>query len=873
MSDVFAVMDLWGTGTCGCYSASGETDAAIMNNETVVLHPILVCPESNTNRQNYVMSENQVLLDDCIVENNDGTFLISTGNMISLDKIITSLYESEYRKGKDKLQSWARGELQYLPALGKSSEFIIPVPDRLTVDSQTVVIDALRTGLGKNCTLLWRSVAAYLGNRKRFPIQLRKNDKVAVVDIEKTGITISYLWIDIERKRGELIPAHRLFYDSESGKRKAENYPYDVHQQSSVYTVSMPYQLDNGMLIPAVKRKKSVHNIDAAVDSLYRCQCSAVIVIGKIGEPLKQTITARFHNTVFDENEESILYGCACFANCIQHKIVSYYDECEALSLVVTTKNEQYHFKTLIEDSKKLESGLFIHGKTVDGVFLNAGSTAVDFYLRLGPAVRYGRLKSISQPYSVPEDLKAELHGKSIELELKPALVAGQGRATVDISPKESKYKSIIPDVRLDWELMKEARDKSIPITVEYLEENMQRSFPPDIPYAKAKDYISPSIGNYIRGFISNPNSNPAINLNSPVWPNQNKKDVSKFVKLNTFGVPVTGYDGLPSYGRYGKEIYYHFFDAVDRNFSSGSGLMKVAAWTYHPDSFPRIMEYVRSHLKRMVRGSGGNMVLPPEEASFIANMFVTGDDALLFMSAFQKKISRMYSGGIVTGGNNWYRAAYQIMMSNPEIFNQIMKNGNEDLYKILNALIYFYYANASSRRYIVCSTICKVLCFLLKARSVDSSFCKAGEEDVLSFDSCYFALLNLLSSAGNPEVVKEAIRKYNRLLGIQTKSADVKSIISVFEKVFMYLGKEIQFPELRSSLIEYYDILIGKVERSDENIGLRKIIDSIYKRNNGFAGNTKISQWGGILNNYLNGKGNLNIPVAALGSDGNVND
>ena len=847
MSGNLSVFDLWGTGKFYIYNQLGTMDATKVSD--ISLPQILVLPPSDSNKQPYVIGKKDIRLDD-ILRKISGKYVFDLSNTISMRRLLALLYEQKRPAHcKINLRDWfhAINPLTNDSGIRESSEIVIPVPDRLSVDAQDILLGSSNSGLGQKCTLLWRSVAAFLGNAERLPETLRVGDKIAVVDVEATGTTISYLWLD--ECDGHHVPAHRLFMDSDTGTRQKTNYPFDDRILPESIQSSIPYAMENGMLVPHSGTNITLINPLDGLMKLNRADCRAIIAIGRFSKAGEDYLRFNFNNTIFDRTGESIAYGAACFANCKQNGITAYYDECEALSLVVAGRDEKYSFKVLIKENQKLRSGLRISGETVDGIFLQPGSKSADFYLRLGRIDRNGKLKSYSQPYEIPDEMKKDLHGKPIELLLQPSLVAGQGRANVEIVPKNRRYVSFIPPVFLDWEEMKDSG-----ITLNLLEETMERSFPPDIPYPrKVSSYYLPyGVLNNIRYFLNDESLLTCDNLNHSQWPNTNRNNVSRFIRLNTFGVPVSDDDGLPRNPEH-RALCERFFRELDKRYlkTESSSLITSAAWTYHPEYVPHIMESVREHARHM-KSFRNNLGLQPGEASFFANMFTSKSDALLFMHAFFEKLSTgdYYNG--VTNANNWYRAAYQVLMSNNSIFSEITK---KDMYTAFALMICSYYANKDST--VIHSNIVKVLCFSLKYRQYSSGFCKSDESGELTLDGCFFILLNLLSSDYSIQAVEDYLNRYLQLLSLDNRSPSVQQIIRVYKSIGSKLAERTIIQNIFNEYYTNEEIkrIESKLEISRDDIRKMAKVNSVY-----FPGT-----WANILNKYLNGKGNLNIPVSDL--------
>lgn len=840
----YSVLDFFGTGKYYDFEPIEKTDARKL--DEACLPMILVSPKNNSNKQSYVIDSSHVILDDLVIHSPKGIY-IDESQAVDLRMVLSSLDKDS--DNTQKLRDWFHAISPFFGnKILKASEIIIPIPDRFSAYSQDKILEVSRKEAGKKTTLLWRSVAAFLGNIEKIGKPLNKYDRVAVVDVEATGTTITYLWID--ECDGYEIPAHRLFLNSDTGDIRYENYPFNRIVDSKYLGPKIPYKIIDGMLSPAELSSDFTEDPFYGIQGIARSKPSAVIAIGALSAEIINTLKFFFRDLVIDVTGESIAYGAACFANCKSNGITAYYDECEALSLVVADRKEKYQFKTLIAANRKLRSGLKIKGETVDGIFLRLDSKTADFHLRLGEPKRNLPLKSLSQKYEIPEEFRNDLHGKTIELKLFPTLDAGQGRASVEISPKENKYMKVINPVLLDWEKMQDANT-----TLAGLEENMERSFPPDIPYVKKKrsGNLSREMCRDIEHFILNNVPLTSTDLNKSQWPNKNSNDISRFVRENLFGVPTEDDDGLPMDSKQ-KDLCLRFFNTIDKRFNNAknSDLVTLAAWTYHPKEVPYITEYMRNKAKCFLqtRYYSEKISISQGEASFYANMFITRDDGVLFMKAFFKKLSTgsYYKG--VDNANHWYRAAYQIMMSNPDVF-EVLANDIGSIYSALDMLICSYYDNFGSAN--ICSNIYKVLCFMLKLRGVCSGFCRASDGKNKTIDDSYFILLNLLSSEDEDSVRAFLVRYFE----LRNKIAECKGkIFDVYKAVCNQL-QDCRFEIIDECAQISVDNVVSLSAFGEKQLRYLVQKNAAYKRES--------KGWDKILNLYLNGKGNLSIPIADL--------
>ena len=850
MSERVAVYDLWKTCSFSLFECEAFTKT-----EDVPLYKLLVQPGDHVNKLPYIMGDGHFILDDIIRRDERGGFVMDCSNVQTLGALLLSLEGKNSKKHNQALEDWFSASRRFVrdELIDSSSKLVITVPDRLPADGQDRLLNAFRRGVGKGGTLLWRSVAAYLGVREQLErFNLRAGDKVAVIDSESTGVTVSYLWVD-RTPEGRLVPAHRLYWDSDRDNcRFVKNYPFRAVLASEDFTPSLPYRLSDGMLVPSSGCDKQPRGYDwSGLD------CKLAISIGKNNIPFSWR---REKMLITDESGEALNKGAAYFADCLNKGIIAYYDECESLGLVVQPEDEErYEYKVLIAGSTRATADR-ITGGEISGIMLPAGTREKKFYLRLGELGRDKRLRILSQPIEIPEELEEIFHGRPIELVLRPSLMPGQGRARVEITTKDIEFRKIMPELTLDWENMEWAyNNDGDPLTVDYLEEHMERSYPVDMPYTRRRDSYDYYAEREIRRFVWG--SADDLNLNHPEWPNKySSKPAERFVKVNIFGVPDGDSDGLPY--QMDEQICAELFKKLNELYKDPDAdkkrIVKIAAWTYHYEELPDIMDGMRKEAGRLTS-------LSAEYASFYANMFRSKDDAALFLSAFQKKMSGYTAGGGVTKANEWYRAAYQVLMSNSEVM-ETFKDDDDFVYSIIEALISSYFANKNS--YVITSNISRTLCFYLKTRRYRKGFCSKSEKPGSTLDDYYYMLLQIQSGKGTDEDIFGFIQRYHQISKVAYTDRNMFIIWHLYiarcpvAKIDAFLKRL----GCRDISVKSYAEIKDEMDRdanlksSFSAIGREiRIVDKVMP--NGRL----VDPWREYLNMYLNGKGNMDLPVAIL--------
>lgn len=759
------------------------------------IHPLLVIPrDEDSNRAPYIVSKDDLVLDDMIVSRHydvDKGSISGYGfdfsRVHSIDKMMHGLIlpiqekalpdvpdcrsfrlhkdgKVEYQRYGGYLRHWfyAQNELvsQYVDSqkdIADAAYTIIPITERFDVDAQEYLIRANSTS-GSKTALIWRSVAACIGVEEQLKANgLHEGSIVYVFDFNNLSNTVSK--ITMHELDGRLIPGHHLFKRTGQDTYDKTNYPIDKYSIiNDNLNYDFPYDTDSNGLIPA----KPLRRISYTGTIDLEEQAEFLILIGDVSysqiNQLKQEVSEdRVYRDLYGE---SVVIGAGRFANRMDHHIVSYYDECEELSLAIINADEEVELKTLIEASSKLTGGLAVKGKPIEGVGLNTASPVVDFYLLLGKRGRDVPLKVLSQ--ELHASTKLQNNARKIPLVLNPSLVAGQGRAKVQVDTLRPEDSEFFQSVYLDWENMKDAVDEKTrtPITVEFLEETMERSFPTSLPavcmnlskfrskFRKFEMYTQYPIGPF-----------PAADINYPSMPNRGiKKGVDQFVRENVFGNPRSDRD-LPISNRE-RDACIRFFKVLNEQYLSNlndSRYITPISWTYHSEYFPEFMDSIRSKLKGIANGSCGGLAI--QELSACANMLENDSDLILFMEAFFKIVHK-YNAIM-----HWLRVGYQVLMYNTTFLKYI------DIDKVYICIDDVLAYLPHSRSTVTVNTVLSFFIFLLKVRRYHPSFCKKTSDDLR--DRKYYTKLMYLTMPLDEGAFKSIVRARQSIFlkGIEDKA------------------------------------------------------------------------------------------------------
>lgn len=736
----FGVFDISGSKKYYSFTALGKMDAKQV--KSYDLSPVVVIPRNHEkiNKKPYLMDRNNIKLDDLISSYEHPSFDFS--NLYSIDKLMLNLdygienNSSRYKVNKtnkntnknDYLRHWfslSRSKIsQQLDNDGLKSPRvnIIPIPDRLSVDAQDEILKSFG-GNGKN-VLLWRSVAACIGIEEvLLNSGLKEGSIVEVIDCNSTGVVVSK--ITMHEENGRLIPGHRIYYDCDSGQRKTENYPLEEDYMSyDAASGILPFDISSQETFesrtptnPRICKNYKLSNIPDFVIALGDCTAFSFSLVSS--------------NALYkDKNGECVVKGAGRFANRMSNKIVSYFDECDELSLVIFTKQETVLFKTLIKGTDKLKGGINVKTDRIDGIKLQKGSDEVRFFLRLGAPDRDKPLKVLTQKFKVDEELSN--NPREIELSLYPSLVAGQGRAKVRVTVTNPKDNKIFKAVDLNWEEMTDAYSKkkvnyrAVRETLNTLEESLERSFPVSVPSVRASHdkflNIKPMIEDYVKGYSSVEDLRN-WNNNQSGWPYKSSSGVERFQRENCFGKDL--FTNAYGFTDDDKRLIDKFLRKLNhdalKNWSDADPILTKIGWTYSGAYFPTVIEEILKDLERAAENGGGCV---PQKFTICENLMSDDKQFVRYMKAFMKRMR------VHDRLQDWLRGTHMILFHNDNFLGD-SSISIKDYYALMDNLIEYYKEKIKIINSPLSGSALTVMIFLLKVRRFHPDFCKPDADDV----------------------------------------------------------------------------------------------------------------------------------------------
>lgn len=443
----------------------------------------------------------------------------------------------------------------------KKSHWLILVPDEWSQFMQESVIRAVPARRG-NVTLLWRSVASALGKIDALRATHRDGSSFFVEETAPDGFWRQTQLRLKKNELGNLVPARRA-----------------------------PATHPNAFKV-------------AGADTSCELRPSEQFFDGK-------RRTQSFENSVAESNSvgsDGIVEGAKRFLEMPFHGETPYYDELDALSLVVQTHDEQLVWKTIVAGREDWPGGKeFRSGTIEDAAYLARGETEARFYLRVGQQDPNGPLKVKI------ENIAAEFtRERAMSLAMTAHCVPGQGFAQITVENSERNFSTL-----LDLSEMANANT-----TKNELEAALPRSFPPDLPLvefdeawwrdeentAKLNAYID--AGREHVGFVSDwfvrdgrrlfqsdffAQARPKFTGKAPVG----TSPLDRLVRVNVFGQKNAESIPFPRMNELLETLAAHFTETKEAR----AKIAQLIAWTYQAafPPFQKIKREVFAELKELV--------------------------------------------------------------------------------------------------------------------------------------------------------------------------------------------------------------------------------------------------------------------------------
>lgn len=610
---------------------------------------------------------------------------------------------------------------------GESKEWIILIPDDWSATWQEQIIRAAPLPRANVC-LLWRSVAAIRGLDG---ISFREGEIVAVADFQKNGkLLVSKLEMTRRENSLFIIPQRKSY------ARIAQHYYY------------------------------------AAFDGLGDCAALAkflvgvqkLIVVGNSDVRIKKNSSGKISVAGinldlcchFEQKGESFCErGAKRFEDDYRHKKVPYYDELEDVSLVVQTKSETVEVRRLVKGNAKFPGGKEYLGEPIRDQFeIQANSRDVKFYLHMGEfsndaPLKFGRVEVPIAPTETEP------------LTLQAKMTPGQGLAIVTASSPFFSRALHCKGIPFDLQKLEDAKEKGKPVTKNYMEAHMERSFPPSLPYVEADSFLwsacRSNVLSYLNGRVAADGGWFAkANLmysNGVLPPGASPLDILK--RKNVFG----NGDGkeYPQDGAF-SDFFCLFKKLADdyqrlKTSQHAADVIRLIAWTYQADN-PDFRHAKDDAMCAIERLSVGNCVCPsPQVFTLCANLCNTPQEWQRCLCAINKILSRPNAKGT----RHALRLLYNLLQFNPKI---LILDGINDkkafLDELCKNLIELYKDNRNNIGFVL-----KCLLFLLRRRVYDGKTFLTKNKDFENYNTVKSALKSSVGLSQGNNKLRETVLKY----------------------------------------------------------------------------------------------------------------
>lgn len=581
------------------------------------------------------------------------------------------------------------------------NKWIVLVPDDWDALRQEAVIKAVPLARN-NVFLLWRSIAAILGAYKSFE-KPKNGDTVVVIDVQQCGfVGLSKLMLTWDNDNTTLIPQrksyirHRECYDNVKLEHTGQHLTKKdifIDGEKFKYCVNSTILFKLERFIGNARHIVFINNINELKDNWGR-------------NPLQ-------NKHWIQGSSDLIIRGVGQFVNRCERGLIPYFDELEELSLIVQTPDEKIIPKLLVKANEKSPGG---KEQTIDTIHnaatLKSGMDKVSFFLCMGEASQNAslKLKKHNFGFNLEED-----YGINLSARVKP----GQGMAVVTVTSDFLSH-PIELDFLHDMEDTKE--------TIFWLEENMDRSFPPDSPKVLADSVLwfqnEYEVKEYLMG-ERQPDGSWFAKAEK-VYPNRLSAEASPLEKLrrrNVFGndqdhsLPKVRFD----FDKLFKKL------AIDYNNPDiNQDVIRLIAWSYQGrlDIFRKIVKMTAQNILNYVQGV--SFTKPQKtEYTLCANLSSDEETWSICLKAILLRIKEVKD--TQTNISDYFRMLYNLLQFHPTI---IKDTGIHECDRCWQWVQYFPYWYNLKRDSPIIGNILKSLLYFLRCRSFDGKIFLTPDRD-----------------------------------------------------------------------------------------------------------------------------------------------
>ncbi|MBQ8479394.1 MAG: hypothetical protein IJ503_03290 [Akkermansia sp.] len=731
------VYDLTGALTRTRYEVEDENYHLL---ERVLISDVLIVPDEQLcrNQRPYLQEREKPILRDFVQE--DGSFDYKRAHFVR------DFFQDE-EKSDIRLEYFFKAlhSSTYVDRENPADRNVILIPDNFSAEYQEKIL--------RNCelprqstTLLWRSVAACLGNMEFLCENgVEEEMSVYILDEQQAYKDISILKIVAaddgtlvpQRKayrHSDLYPTHELLKFNPTSKYFPGNefYRYTFYGDFGNHIVwdkeSNEYSVTRFSKRPVIRYTRlpgSCWNADAVLS------IGASYNQGRVWEGVYRD----------DVDGDSLSKGAAIFVARRVAGKPTYFDECTGLYIVVQDiEQENIYAKELIAANERCNGGEVILGTMNEDCFIKAGTDNVFFLLseEKGDDVR---LKELNYQF------KGGCVQKKEPLKLYPSIIPGQGIAKVRVEGESQ----LGAPVELDLLKMAWTEPEK---TVNKLRAEIKHSYPLDMPDVVANERLWRKVEADVRAYMRNRlyrNKDLFAKL-SPV--DSKAEGIERLNRKNVFGYAENHrYPISPAIFKFDALFHYMVDDYLlckrRGNIKDMYNVLAMISRTYQGD-FKAFSVVKRDMLKIINTCADGTVnSISKHVMTACANLLRTCEELTNFFEAYTKVIHRKMmsidSSEVlkqywrnkefvtdknkesiidIKGVEEWNRGLYWLLVSNNDMLKYINSHQCEQCMDHLMAMLFSHFFNNKPKLF---TAALKTLLFMLTRRKFDKTFLISG--------------------------------------------------------------------------------------------------------------------------------------------------
>ncbi len=589
---------------------------------------------------------------------------------------------------------------EQLKAFIGGEKWIVLVPDDWDALWQEKVIRSVPLARS-NVFLLWRSIAVVLGASKHDQARMDRMSSVVVHDYQYGHNYLrSRFDLDWNEDRTRRIP-RRCAFRSAPGDyaRKSKSQPTVLTESQRLYG-------------------RHLHS-DPVSDTFFLRpvdQQTVPILSGMFFGETRRRANDRASAFVIDNDGWLAKEGALYFTELQARGETAYYDELEALSIVgQNVERESVVDYALVNPDKKWPGGKIKEASVSDAVYLNPATHEIEFYLCLGDLTDFTALKVLKIETN-------ESYNERKMLVLHSRMVPGQGLAVVTVN-------GLAKPVVLDY--VNNMRDSGV--TIACLQNQMERSFPPEAPSVIADDgmwqNVRARVCQYVDGVGVSGAKRKSVLDRAFATAFGSARNVytkstlpygaSRLLLLKRKNVLGNDVQSRFPYEMARPAIFEDFFKRLAKDYHNDpfdSDVIRVIAWTYQYDNaeFKKIKKNVLLRLQAAIHNQMGHgYQIKTQEYTLLANLCNTQAEWKVCLDCIIARFKMTWKDDI----NNFVRMLYNLLQFNPVILESVSDKVCDELIKGLY-FWYDYYLDQDAPQFK--SGLLRCMLYLLRRRRFD---------------------------------------------------------------------------------------------------------------------------------------------------------